>query len=69
MVRISEHTRREADAIRAGCAEAKGYSDDWGKYTLCDAIRAGCAEAKCHRLFVQSKRLDAIRAGCAEAKN
>ena len=65
---VALHLCDFADAIRAGCAEAKGYSDDWGKYTLCDAIRAGCAEAKVYTNEGRGLKPDAIRAGCAEAK-
>ena len=57
-----------ADAVRAGCAEAKHRLRlIYANHT--DAIRAGCAEAKINRFsgFVICLQ-DAIRAGCAEAK-
>ena len=65
---ICNRRREAADAIRAGCAEAKWNKN--GKIELNDdAIRAGCAEAKDWWLWVSRNKIsDAIRAGCAEAK-
>ena len=64
---VALHLCDFADAIRAGCAEAKlpfcaRMNMDY------DAIRAGCAEAKCVGRFFAPCPCDAIRAGCAEAK-
>ena len=64
---VALHLCDFADAIRAGCAEAKVEEVDRARRVL-DAIRAGCAEAK----YIANEGLsiteDAIRAGCAEAK-
>lgn len=54
-----------ADAVRAGCAEAKlpfcaRMNMDY------DAIRAGCAEAKICTIRFYFNHTDAIRAGCSE---
>ena len=44
---VALHLCDFADAIRAGCAEAKRIR--WlGRTPSLDAIRAGCAEAKSH---------------------
>ena len=64
---VALHLCDFADAIRAGCAEAKIPHALLFPIYL-DAIRAGCAEAK----YIANEGLsiteDAIRAGCAEAK-
>ena len=64
---VALHLCDFADAIRAGCAEAKTPCPS-GQRQTGDAIRAGCAEAK---VAIQGSKivpLDAVRAGCAEAK-
>ena len=56
-----------ADAVRAGCAEAKHRLRlIYANHT--DAIRAGCAEAKIVPPVDIPIQQDAIRAGYAEAK-
>ena len=64
---VALHLCDFADAIHAGCAEAKlpfcaRMNMDY------DAIRAGCAEAKLPFCARMNMDYDAIRAGCAEAK-
>ena len=65
---VALHLCDFADAIRAGCAEAKAVHTERVCHNPQDAIRAGCAEAK----YIANEGLsiteDAIRAGCAEAK-
>ena len=56
-----------ADAVRAGCAEAKNGTFVDSAIVL-DAVRAGCAEAKVHIDICAPCAHDAVRAGCAEAK-
>ena len=62
---VALHLCDFADAIRAGCAEAKicrlAYVLSWA-----DAIRAGCAEAKRDIFGIRKEYRDAIRAGCSE---
>ena len=53
------------DAIRAGCAEAKGRVKRVYPVNQ-DAIRAGCAEAKIDCYGNRPLIVDAIRAGCSE---
>ena len=52
---VALHLCDFADAIRAGCAEAKVYTNE-GRGLKPDAIRAGCAEAKLEvlRAFVRA---------------
>ena len=64
---VALHLCDFADAIRAGCAEAKIPHALLFPIYL-DAIRAGCAEAKVEEVDRVRRVLDAIRAGCAEAK-
>ena len=66
---VALHLCDFADAIRAGCAEAKQVTCLLPFICVPDAIRAGCAEAKKYsKLFITQEVHDAIRAGCAEAK-
>ena len=65
---VALHLCDFADAIRAGCAEAKQVTCLLPFICVPDAIRAGCAEAKKTGLQHQRIRPDAIRVGCAEAK-
>ena len=64
---VALHLCDFADAIRAGCAEAKRRAAPFSRVHP-DAIRAGCAEAKIPHALLFPIYLDAIRAGCAEAK-
>ena len=66
---VALHLCDFADAIRAGCAEAKVKNPKLQLVFALDAIRTGCAEAKDAILTLSFvHRIDAIRAGCAEAK-
>ena len=65
---VALHLCDFADAIRAGCAEAKD-TDFIINWLFRDAIRVGCAEAKSSAMTqMTGKNRDAIRVGCAEAK-
>ena len=65
---VALHLCDFADAIRAGCAEAKPGNVGLLVFGI-DAIRAECAEAKGSPDTTPHARRDAIRAGCAEAKH
>ena len=65
---VALHLCDFADAIRAGCAEAKTFVSLVFNPGSSDAIRAGCAEAKFMANTYTNTNTDAIRAGCAEAK-
>ena len=64
---VALHLCDFADAIRAGCAEAK-LPPNSPPQSSDDAIHAGCAEAKLPFCARMNMDYDAIRAGCAEAK-
>lgn len=64
---VALHLCDFADAIRAGCAEAK-LPPNSPPQSSDDAIHAGCAEAKVHVVACRLQSRDTIRAGCAEAK-
>ena len=64
---VALHLCDFADAIRAGCAEAK-FESPVRYDPQRDAIRAGCAEAKVVPPVDIPIQQDAIRAGYAEAK-
>ena len=64
---VALHLCDFADAIRAGCAEAK-FESPVRYDPQRDAIRAGCAEAKIVPPVDIPIQQDAIRAGYAEAK-
>ena len=59
---VALHLCDFADAIRAGCAEAKGSESS---VVVCDldAIRAGCAEAKIHVVHksVKLREMQSVR--------
>ena len=62
---VALHLCDFADAIRAGCAEAKVHVVACRLQSR-DTIRAGCAEAKLTILSTLLFVRDAIRAGCSE---
>ena len=62
---VALHLCDFADAIHAGCAEAKPGNVGLLVFGI-DAIRAECAEAKGSPDTTPHARRDAIRAGCSE---
>lgn len=48
---VALHLCDFADAIRAGCAEAKEFGFDEGRRRRRDAIRAGCSETNGRSLY------------------
>lgn len=59
---VALHLCDFADAIRAGCAEAKFMANTYTN-TNTDAIRAGCAEAKypCHAGMGHLEAMQSVR--------